>query len=176
MQNSAGEKLFNYWDSLRAGRELLPRAEFNPARMAPILPYMFILEPDGDSENIKFRLAGTSLYNLFQRELTHTKFADIWASGTQDFVRAATLECMEKNMPMTLDAEANVEENSARAATITLLPLSATGTRSDRIVGVLDIAKVSSYASSRHLTGLFLYKRSKIVLEACTGSGTFKHA
>ncbi len=68
MINAEIRSLFDYWQTLRAGREVPYRAEVDPRDMACNARNLFILE-DLSEGNYRFRLAGTALVDAFGMEL-----------------------------------------------------------------------------------------------------------
>jgi len=69
--------LYDYWNSLRAGRVAPYRSEISPRAISGLLESTFILEHVGDS-NIRFRLAGTKLCENFGMELRGMSALALW--------------------------------------------------------------------------------------------------
>ncbi|WP_321397594.1 PAS domain-containing protein [Emcibacter sp.] len=51
--------LYDHWNDIRGDKPLPSRADFNPAAVAPALPYIFVLEVHKEPMRFKFRLTGT---------------------------------------------------------------------------------------------------------------------
>ncbi len=63
MDHANTRALYDYWNGLRKGRDAPYRSEIDPRRISAALETMFILEAV-DSDDIRFRLAGTGLCEL----------------------------------------------------------------------------------------------------------------
>ncbi|HVJ51911.1 MAG TPA: PAS domain-containing protein [Aliidongia sp.] len=61
--------LLTYWDGLRGDRIRPERREIDPGAIKSILPFIYILEAASHGE-VRFRLAGTALRDLFGFELS----------------------------------------------------------------------------------------------------------
>lgn len=64
--------LYRYWDTKRAGRPTPCRRDIDPTEIVPLLPYLAIVENDGDG--YRWRLMGTAIANDFGRDLTGQPF------------------------------------------------------------------------------------------------------
>ncbi|UUX50296.1 PAS domain-containing protein [Nisaea acidiphila] len=73
--SSAGRDFLDYWLSLRAGRMMPDRAEFDPSNIKHLLPNIVIHEliaPD----NIRLRLVGTAIVRHYGSESTGKNYLD----------------------------------------------------------------------------------------------------
>lgn len=76
MRESITQKLYSYWNDIRAGRLAPKRFEVEPAQIAGLLPDTFILERI-DPETTRFRLAGTRICEIFGSEFRGQNLLDL---------------------------------------------------------------------------------------------------
>jgi hypothetical protein len=70
------DALLAYWDQLRGDRVTPKRGEIDPGAIKSALPFIYILESVSHRE-IRFRLAGTALRDLFGFELSGRNHIDL---------------------------------------------------------------------------------------------------
>jgi len=58
-------RLYDYWESRRAGREALSRADLDPADIKPILPYILLGEFLSSPFDVRYRLVGTAVVEAY---------------------------------------------------------------------------------------------------------------
>ncbi|NOT70525.1 MAG: PAS domain-containing protein [Hyphomicrobium sp.] len=83
MREAITQKLYTYWNDIRAGRLAPKRFEIEPSQIASMLPDTFILERI-DSATFRFRLAGTRICETFGQEFRGINFLDL--VGAEDRV------------------------------------------------------------------------------------------
>lgn len=154
MQKSTSELLYSHWNRVRGDRPFALRSEINPAEIRSALPFVFILEAiDG---SLRFRLAGTHICTVFQRELRDNPFSSIWA-----FNSVAKAEMLARNLidtlrPISMSAEIELEQDNHSEASILLLPLSVDGQTCGRLIGALDFGLHRHLDDDRARNGLIL--------------------
>ncbi len=79
MRHGGSRKLFDYWNTLRAGRTAPERSEIEPSDIRSILGDTFILEVSMQFRTVSFRLAGTRLCAAHGRELKGLGFLALWS-------------------------------------------------------------------------------------------------
>lgn len=132
--NARSNEVFTYWDSLRAGRGAPSRLQIDPGALRHRLPDLFMLDWLGTQ--LKFRLAGTRICELFGRELRDTRFLALWTQPSRDQVNEAAIaalrmeEAVIVKILLTSDADAIEFE-------MLLLPLRSTTGVVDRLLGCL---------------------------------------
>ena len=82
MKHAASRELYAYWEERRGQRSAPERADIEPGAIRAALSDTFILELDADDRHV-FRLAGTRVCALFDRELKGERFVDLWALGSR---------------------------------------------------------------------------------------------
>ncbi|MEQ1577147.1 MAG: PAS domain-containing protein [Hyphomicrobium sp.] len=75
MKHQSSQALFEYWNTVRAGRIAPKRFDIEPGRLGSVLPESFILERSTDGR-IVYRLAGTKLCQGFGMELRGRDFLE----------------------------------------------------------------------------------------------------
>lgn len=83
MKYVSTRKLYEYWNSLRASSIQPPlRLLFNPMAIPTILSRVMLIDlADENFGNI--RLAGSHLYDLYGKEISGSKFPDIWSERSR---------------------------------------------------------------------------------------------
>jgi len=134
MKHSINQTLFAYWNDVRQDRPAPRRFEIEPSQIAAILPNTFILERV-DSETFRFRLGGTSLCEIFRKELRETNFIAAFDesdhSTVERLLTSVTLHCGVG----TLDIETSTNDGRTATFEILLLPLVHTHGSIDRVLG-----------------------------------------
>lgn len=69
------KQLHAYWNGKRASRLAPLRAEIDPAEIARLLPYVFMIDAIGEPLRFRYRLIGTAVVELTGRDLTR-RFVD----------------------------------------------------------------------------------------------------
>lgn len=63
-------EVFDYWSSLKNGRDLPLRTDFKPAKIVRRLPTISLVDVAFDFSRFRFRLVGTGLREIFGEEVT----------------------------------------------------------------------------------------------------------
>ncbi len=64
-------ELYEYWTKMhRAGRDLPARADFDPMRVAHLLPHVMLLDVEGCPPRFRYRLIGTRMVDSLGADLT----------------------------------------------------------------------------------------------------------
>lgn len=82
-------QLYDYWISQAGARAMPERADINPAHIPRLLPYLSLVDVDGDLANSRIRLAGTRLRDVYDREITGMRLADLDLGAKRDYWMAA---------------------------------------------------------------------------------------
>ena len=61
--------VFAYWQDKCAGRAMPSRADIDPAELKPYLPNIALIDVEDDPPRYRYRLAGTELTKILDREL-----------------------------------------------------------------------------------------------------------
>jgi hypothetical protein len=137
MRNSPCAKLDAYWNEIRNDRPFALRADVNPAAIAPILPFIFML--DTQDLDLPFRLAGTGLCELHGGELRNQSFASLWETASGQKANAVAKDAALASQPVEIRAVATSSQGLQAKATVVLYPVSTSGETVERLIGALDI-------------------------------------
>ncbi|HWK39129.1 MAG TPA: PAS domain-containing protein [Hyphomicrobium sp.] len=137
LKHKSSQTLFSYWDSVRDGRSTPRRFEIEPARIATILPSTFILERI-DAETYRFRLAGTSVCDIFGVELRGANFLDGWTTLDRLSLIRHLAALTKHGAIEAIHLEAAPPGRASTPFEALLLPLRHTGETIDRILGALN--------------------------------------
>lgn len=135
MKSLSAQRLYNYWQKLRGERPAPERRDIEPAAIKDLLSDVFILEHQSGAE-FSYRLAGSSLCNVYCRELKGRSFREFWPEDD--------LEALDTMITaIRTDAAAAIigyEGKNARGQSVPfemlLLPLRYGGHDYPRILGV----------------------------------------
>ena len=134
MFHSSTQRLVDYWRSIRSGDEAPARAAFDPARLADVLPQLFVVGKDGD--RLPFRLAGGLPTDLHGRGLRGEDFAALWSAQGRGAVAGAVFAAIRDREPVVLRAEGVTADGQPLGLEIVLAPLTGPSGEIDRLVGL----------------------------------------
>ncbi len=86
MKHASIRELFDYWNARRGRRSAPERAEIEPGAIRRVLADTFILSFEPNAGH-PFRIAGTRVCALFNRELKGEAFLDLWSIASRADVR-----------------------------------------------------------------------------------------
>ncbi len=78
--------LFSFWETMRAEEAAPRRSALDLKKIRDLVPNLIIIEPDPLTDGFRWRLAGTAVCQLYQRELTGTNALLGWDSFETDVV------------------------------------------------------------------------------------------
>lgn len=136
MKHHTTQTLFNYWNDVRQDRLAPRRFEIEPAQIAPILPYTFILERR-DAATYRFRLAGTAICDAFGQEFRETNFLDGWPPDDRISLERHLAVVSQQGGVGLLDVKGATEHQRSAAFEVILLPLVHSHDTIDRILGAI---------------------------------------
>jgi hypothetical protein len=70
------KRLYEYWDSLRAGRKMPSRRDIDPTEIWSLLPNIHLSDWFTNPDRIRYRLAGTELVASIGREISNRWLAE----------------------------------------------------------------------------------------------------
>lgn len=136
MRNQASRSIFDYWINIKRDRPAPLRTEIEPAALRHFLPYLFIAASDA-AGGLAFRLAGTRICDLFDREFRGAAFTEMWLAN--DFRRPVEIvhNVIHDEIPAHMDVHA-VNGRYRHPHEMLLLPMKPSEyERSDRVLGAL---------------------------------------
>ncbi len=144
MKQSVTRQMFDYWDSLRAGRMAPERDDIDPAEIKDILQDTFILEVDAEL-TLPLRVAGTRISDLFTRELKGVSFPTLFQEVDRPALAAIMRAVLEDLAPVVAGIAAAPSGRSPADMEMLLLPLRHLGRAHARIIGSLTPVATSAW-------------------------------
>ncbi|MCC2610196.1 PAS domain-containing protein [Neorhizobium petrolearium] len=136
MRNKASRAIFDYWANLRGDRAAPLRTEIDPVALRHLLPHLFIVTTDATGL-LTFRLAGTRICDLFDREFRGEAFAEAWLENEYRQPAEIVQNVIHYERPAYLEVLAS-NGDLRHAYEMLLLPIRSTeGNGSDRVLGAL---------------------------------------
>jgi len=134
MRHKTSETLFAYWNGVR-GEHLAPRRfQIEPAKISGILSSTFMLERLGPA-TYRYRLAGTTVCNMFGAELRGTNFIDGWPPEDHLSLMRRLSVLSGRGAVELIHLEAAPAGRPSVGFELLLLPLRHTGEAIDRVLG-----------------------------------------
>ncbi len=162
MKQSPPDALYAYWTSLRGDAIAPRRFDIEPSRIAPLLPHTFILEKLSPRD-YRYRIAGTSVCEIFGLEMRDQSFFDGWEAADQLILertlavvtRRGGVARFELDAKRELDASGRFSRPGLGTANTVqlrgvLLPLLHTEGRIDRVLGALSIKEPTGPVPEAH--------------------------
>lgn len=129
-------RLVTYWEGCRKGRVVPLRDDIDPAAIRDLLPLIIIAEIE-EPFRVRYRLVGTRVVEFNRLDFTGTYLDEMrWDSGER-YSRAYRDIIATGRPHYGLDAWPLSNANDGRSE-IVMLPLSSTGARIDRCLGLED--------------------------------------
>lgn len=114
--------LADYWARIRgSGRAAPARHDLDPADMAPLLPWVMLL--DVLEDDYRYRLVGTGLDGLFGRPLTGVTLRQAWPAHLGSHWRHWMDHASRQAVPVATQATLNTRRGRMRLDAV-ILPLS----------------------------------------------------
>ena len=136
MKHAASRELYAYWEERRGERPAPERAEIEPGAIRHVLADAFIVALDGAAGH-PFRLAGTKVCALFDRELKGRSFIGLWDETSRPAI-AELLSILKDEWVGTIaGVTAANADGEPVALELLLLPLLASRPSLARAIGVL---------------------------------------
>jgi hypothetical protein len=171
MKHAASRELYAYWEERRGERPAPERADIEPGAIRTALSDTFILELDADDrQGLRhvFRLAGTRVCALFDRELKGESFVDLWALGSRTAVTDLLAISTDESVGTVAGVSAHGASGEAIDLEILLLPLGMRRPRLARIIGVLAPLKPPVWLGASPIGALTLGSRRHVGVTAKT--------
>jgi hypothetical protein len=146
MKQRTTQRLYSYWNEVRAGRLAPQRLEIEPSRIAAILSETFMLERV-DAATYRYRLAGTRLCEMFGSELRGKNFLEGWGEADLSVISRALSTVTGHGGVCVLAVEGSSDDRHRVELEVILLPLVQAGQEISRIIGSI------SATSSPHWIG-----------------------
>lgn len=135
----AHEELFAYWSSRRGGAGLPARRDIDPAGFKRLLPTVSLTDvlpgAPGGPPDYRIRLAGTGLYNVYGREITGRRLAEVYNSTACDYWKSELNQLVAERRP-AVGVHNLAWRGASHLSVVWLrLPLASNGSDVDMILG-----------------------------------------
>jgi hypothetical protein len=161
MKHAASRELYTYWQELRGRRPAPERSEIEPAAIRGILSETFIVALDRPG-GYPFRLAGTRVCALWDRELKGESFLTLWDETSRSTVTDLLAILADEWVGTVAGVTARNSEGEAFDLELLLLPLSATRPALQRGIGILAPLRTPPTIATTPLGPLTLGSRRHI--------------
>jgi hypothetical protein len=135
MRHANTRAIAEYWESLRDNGEAPARDDLSAADLSSLLGNVFILHRL-DEEHAVFRLAGTGLCALYQREFRDHNFLSMWRGPDRLHMAALLAAAASARTPTVALAGAETIDGRSLKAEIFLAPLTGRHGGVDRYLGL----------------------------------------
>lgn len=152
MFHNGTRRLIDYWCGLAGGDQAPARAAVDPARLADLLPRVFLLETSEDG--LRVRLAGELLRDLWGRTVRGLTFDDLWRAEGRDLARRAAAQAICETAPVVVVAEGATVEGEAVGFEVTLAPLASPDGAPEGLIGLLQPTTPLARLYGRPIEGL----------------------
>ena len=138
MKHPSNRELFDYWNERRGSRLAPERSEIEPSAIRGVLGDTFVIEADRLA-NHPFRIAGTRLCALFNRELKNESFVGLWQKAGQTSLRELIAVVIEEKVGVVAPVTGATSDDTLLPVHLEMLMLPlAFDSRSDaRVLGAL---------------------------------------
>lgn len=137
MRHAQSRALHAYWQTRRHGSAAPHRADIEPQDIARLLGHVFILWRV-DAQHHIFRLAGTHLCDLYQREFRDQNFLSLWRGHDRTHVQAVLEASIGGVAPASLIARASTLDQHQLPVEVSFLPLRGPSGEIDRTLGLFQ--------------------------------------
>ena len=158
MKHGVSRELYSYWNALRGGRTAPERGDIDPAAIRHVLAYTFILEVSPDAmastREVTFRLSGTRLNALFQRDLKSRPFSEIWLPDKAELAETVLNAVLDDRVATVAGVLGSPLGYEAEAFEMLLLPLRHHGKTHARLLGCIAASAAPTWLGLYPIRGL----------------------
>lgn len=158
MKHTSTRALFNYWNRQRGSRPAPERGDIDPISIRHELGDVFMLAADF-VDQLRFRLAGTRVCALFNREIKGETFAALWDENSRNSIAQVIAAVNDERGGVVAGVVGRAADGATVDLELLLLPLAHTGHARIRAIGTL-VALAPPYwlgvkpVTELHLTAL----------------------
>jgi hypothetical protein len=128
-------EIFDYWRRCASGRAMPARSDLDPVAIPHLLPGLSLLNVDKEAGEVRYRLAGTRVREIYGMEVTGKSVFDLDFRGKISYWRAAYSRVIREGVPMQGAVRGPVAARDHLLLFWLRLPLGDEGGRVDRILG-----------------------------------------
>ena len=144
MRHQITTDIFDYWNALRGEQDAPLKSQIEPGAIPHLLSSLFILETEADRQ-IRFRLAGTKICDLFGHDLRGERFSALWANGQNEDIERTAKGVMDHAIPTLFNATGYSTAGHHAAFEIIMMPLRSPEGGCDRLLGAIAPAVAASW-------------------------------
>jgi hypothetical protein len=120
-------QLFRYWEMLRAERACPMRDEINLKAIEQIVPDLVVIERDHLRNGLKYRLAGTAVCALFNRNMTSTSVFEGWDHFETEVLSRHLQTTLNQQQPTVIRMRFTTNLGQVVGAELLALPVQLSG-------------------------------------------------
>jgi hypothetical protein len=136
MKHRSTQALFAYWNKQRGNRPAPDRGDIDPVDIRHQLGDTFMLAADF-VDTLRFRLAGTRVCALFNRELKGEAFNGLWDEASTKMIDALATVVIDEQAGAVAGVSGRTADGAEIDLELLLLPLAHKGHARIRALGVL---------------------------------------
>lgn len=137
------QRLLEYWEAKRLGREMPARSDIDPSDIPDLLPNIYLIDVSYDPNVFRFRLAGTEIVRLFCEEVSGKTIDQLATVALRSLLRSQYEEVIDARAPIA-DEDAFVHRRKSYSYNWLLMPLSAGGRVVDMLMGCCVMRRTRS--------------------------------
>lgn len=168
MKHAASQELYAHWEQRRGQRAAPERGEIEPGAIRQSLSDTFILELDGGAGDYRFRLAGTRICALFDRELKGESFVALWDAASRRPIADLLAILADESVGTVAGVTARNAAGDAIELELLLLPLGTRRPSLARTIGVLAPLRTPQWLGVNAIGALTLGSRRHLGTTART--------
>lgn len=136
MKHTSTRALYGYWNKQRGGRPAPERGDIDPIHIRHELGDVFMLAADF-VDQLRFRLAGTRVCALFNREIKGETFAALWDDSSAKTIAQVVSTLNEERIGVVAGVVGSAADGATVDLELIVLPLAHTGHARIRAIGAL---------------------------------------
>ncbi|MFA6267823.1 MAG: PAS domain-containing protein [Pseudolabrys sp.] len=155
MKHASTQAVYGYWNEQRGARSAPERGDIDPADIRRALGDTIMLAADF-VDRWRFRLAGTRVCALFNREIKGEVLSSLWREADQTTIENLTATITGESVGAVLGITGRAADGAEVDLEMLLLPLAHSGHARVRALGVLAPLTPPFWLGSKPLTELQL--------------------
>ena len=155
MKHPSTRLVFDHWNTKRGVRAAASRADIDPGVIRHALSDTFMLAADF-IDQLRFRLAGTRVCALFDREIKGELFADFWNEDSRSSIDELLAIVNDERVGVVAGLTAHTEDGAKADLEMLLLPIAPAGQARVRAIGVLAPLAPPWWLGAKPVTALTL--------------------
>ena len=92
-------QIYDYWCKCAGDRDMPMRSDINPGDIPALLPYVSLIDIERQPLRYRIRLAGTRLYDIYDREITGKYVEELDWGGSKEYWISSYRRVVEGALP-----------------------------------------------------------------------------